>query len=219
MSSEKLNWPVVDFAGKQVGSIELDPEVFGLKDVNVYAIQAAVRTSLANSRQATAKTKVRSVVQGSGRKLWKQKGTGRARVGNIRSPLWRHGGTVFGPTGNQNYKLKLNKQVNDLAVRSALSDKANDKALIVLTDTPFTSSKTKDFVKALKAINGGDKKTLLVLGEYDEKLELAARNLPNVKIVDGSDVSAYDVVDSQSLVIVKNALPQDEKAEAKEASK
>lgn len=218
MSTEKLSWPVIDYTGKEAGTIALDPEVFGLEKVNEFAIQAAVKTYLANRRQATAKTKVRSEVSGSGKKPWKQKGTGRARIGSIRSPLWRHGGTVFGPTGNQNYKLKLNKKINDLAVRSAFTDKANDKALIVLTDAPFASHLTKDFAKALKAINGGDKKTLLVLGEFDENLILAARNIPNVKIVDAGNVSVYDIVDSESLVIVKNALPVDiAEASAKEA--
>ena len=133
---ETMNWPVVDYSGKEIGEVSLDKFVFGLseEEQNAYAVQAAVKTYLANRRQATAKTKNRSEVSGSGKKLWKQKGTGRARMGNIRSPLWRHGGVVFGPRGNQNYKLKLNKKVNDLAVRSALSDKALNKELIVLTD-------------------------------------------------------------------------------------
>ena len=121
---ETMNWPVVDYSGKEIGEVSLDKFVFGLseEEQNAYAVQAAVKTYLANRRQATAKTKNRSEVSGSGKKLWKQKGTGRARMGNIRSPLWRHGGVVFGPRGNQNYKLKLNKKVNDLAVRSALSE-------------------------------------------------------------------------------------------------
>lgn len=213
MSNEKINWPVVDYEGKEIGTIELNAEVFGLPEINEYAIQAAVKTDLANRRQATAKTKNRTEVAGSGKKLWKQKGTGRARMGNIRSPLWRHGGIVFGPTGKQNFKLKLNRKINDLAVRSAFTDKANDKALVILTDAPFGSHKTKDFAKALKAINGGDKKTLLVLGKADENLILAARNLPNVKIVGSDNVSVYDIVNNQSLVIVKNALAEAKAAE------
>lgn len=221
MANETLNWPVVDYSGKEIGSVSLDKFVFGLQkdELNPYAIQAAVKTYLANRRQATAKTKNRTEVSGSGKKLWKQKGTGRARMGNIRSPLWRHGGVVFGPRGNQNYKLKLNKRVNDLAVRSALSDKVLDKALIVLTETPFTSNKTKDFVQALEKLNGGDKKTLLVLGAVDENLIRAARNLPNIKLTDPSDMSVYDIVDAQSLIIVENAIakPVDENAEEKES--
>lgn len=136
-------------------------------------------------------------------------------MGNIRSPLWRHGGVVFGPRGNQNYKLKLNKKVNDLAVRSALSDKALNKELIVLTKAPFESNKTKDFAKALEAINGGEKKTLIVLGDLDANLILAARNLHNVKLTDASDMSVYDIVDAQSLIILENALiaPEAEGAE------
>ena len=101
---ETMNWPVVDYSGKEIGEVSLDKFVFGLseEEQNAYAVQAAVKTYLANRRQATAKTKNRSEVSGSGKKLWKQKGTGRARMGNIRSPLWRHGGVVFGPRGNQN---------------------------------------------------------------------------------------------------------------------
>lgn len=208
MPIEKLEWPVLDYAGQQIGTVELEPDVFGLQadEISAYAVQAAVKTYLANRRQATAKTKVRSEVSGSGKKLWRQKGTGRARMGDSRSPLWRHGGTVFGPTGNQNFKLKLNKRVNGLAVRSALSDKVLDKALIVLTDAPFTSHRTKDFAQALKALNGGDKKTLLVLGDYDENLLLAARNLANVTITSYDNLSAYDLVNAQSLIIVRNCL-------------
>ena len=214
---ETMNWPVVDYSGKEIGEVSLDKFVFGLseEEQNAYAVQAAVKTYLANRRQATAKTKNRSEVSGSGKKLWKQKGTGRARMGNIRSPLWRHGGVVFGPRGNQNYKLKLNKKVNDLAVRSALSDKALNKELIVLTKAPFVSNKTKDFAKALEAINGGEKKTLIVLGDLDANLVLAARNLHNVKLTDASDMSVYDIVDAQSLIILENALiaPEAEGAE------
>lgn len=210
MAIETLKWPVVDYAGKEVGEVALEKFVFGLTgdEIDPYAVQAAVKTYLANRRQATAKTKNRSEVSGSGKKLWKQKGSGRARMGNIRSPLWRHGGVVFGPRGDQNYKLKLNKKVNDLAVRSALSDKVQSKALVVLTETPFPSKKTKDFAKALKSLNGGDKKTLVVLGEVDENLILAARNLPNIKLTDPSDLSVYDIVDAQSLIVVKNAIAQ-----------
>ena len=214
---ETMNWPVVDYSGKEIGEVSLDKFVFGLseEEQNAYAVQAAVKTYLANRRQATAKTKNRSEVSGSGKKLWKQKGTGRARMGNIRSPLWRHGGVVFGPRGNQNYKLKLNKKVNDLAVRSALSDKALNKELIVLIKAPFESNKTKDFAKALEAINGGEKKTLIVLGDLDANLILAARNLHNVKLTDASDMSVYDIVDAQSLIILENALiaPEAEGAE------
>lgn len=214
---ETMNWPVVDYSGKEIGEVSLDKFVFGLseEEQNAYAVQAAVKTYLANRRQATAKTKNRSEVSGSGKKLWKQKGTGRARMGNIRSPLWRHGGVVFGPRGNQNYKLKLNKKVNDLAVRSALSDKVLNKELIVLTKAPFESNKTKDFAKALEAINGGEKKTLIVLGDLDANLILAARNLHNVKLTDASDMSVYDIVDAQSLIILENALiaPEAEGAE------
>lgn len=208
MAIETLNWDVVDYSGKKVGEIALDKYVFGLsvEEQNPYAVQAAVKTYLANRRQATAKTKNRSEVSGSGKKLWRQKGTGRARMGNNRSPLWRHGGVVFGPRGNQNYKLKLNKKVDYLALRSVLSDKVLENALIVLTDEPFNSGKTKDFAKALKALNGGDKKTLLVFGDYDENLFLAARNLPNVQVTDLSNFSVYDIVNAESLIIVKSAL-------------
>lgn len=210
MANENLKWAVVDYSGKEVETISLDGYLFGLtkEEQSPYAVQAAVKTYLANRRQATAKTKNRSEVSGSGKKLWRQKGTGRARMGNNRSPVWRHGGIVFGPRGNQNYKLKLNKKVNDLALASALSDKALDKSLIILTDAPYTSNKTKDFALALKAINGGDKKTLIVLGELDENLVLSARNLANVELTSSADLCVYDILNCDSLIIVKNALPE-----------
>lgn len=211
MSEKKIVLPVVDYTGKEIANVDLDGEIFGLEKINEFAIQAAVKTYLANRRQATAKTKVRSEVSGSGKKLWKQKGTGRARMGSVRSPLWRHGGTVFGPTGNQNYKLRLNKRVNDLALRSALTDKVNSKELIILTDKPFDSHRSKDFAKALKAINGGDKKTLLVVAVLDDNLLLAARNIANLKIVPTDNLSVYDIVNSQSVIILKNALLEENK--------
>lgn len=215
---EKIEWAVLDYSGNQVGTVDLEPSAFGLEadEIHPYAIQAAVKTYLANRRQATAKTKVRSEVHGSGKKLWKQKGTGRARMGNVGSPLWRHGGVVFGPTGKQNFKLKLNKKVNALALSSALSDKVLDNALVVLTDSKFESHRTRDFVASLKKLNGGDKKTLLVLGDYDENLILASANIPNVLVVSFDNVSVYDVVNAQSLIIVKNALATGD-TETKEA--
>lgn len=206
MSDKKITLPVVDFEGKEVENVELDSRIYGLDEVNEYAIQLAVKTYLANRRQATAKTKVRSEVSGSGKKLWRQKGTGRARMGNSRSPLWRHGGVVFGPTGKQNFKLSMNKRVYDLAIRSALTDKVNSNELIVLTDKPFDSHRTKDFATALKAINGGDKKTLLVLASVDSNLIYAARNMANVEIAPIDNLSVYDVVNHESVIFVKNAL-------------
>jgi len=206
MGKKKVTLPVVDFEGKEIEKVELDASIYGLEEVNEFAIQAAVKTYLANRRQATAKTKVRSEVSGSGKKLWRQKGTGRARMGDSRSPLWRHGGVVFGPTGNQNYKLKLNKRVNDLALRSVLTDKVNSKELIVLTDKQFDSHRTKDFKKSLVAINGGDKKTLLVISAIDENLIYASRNLANLEIVPVDQVSVYDLVNHNSVIFVKNAL-------------
>lgn len=206
MSDKKITLPVVDFEGKEVENVELDSRIYGLEEVNEYAIQLAVKTYLANRRQATAKTKVRSEVSGSGKKLWRQKGTGRARMGSSRSPLWRHGGVVFGPTGKQNFKLSMNKRVYDLAIRSALTDKVNSNELIVLTDKPFDSHRTKDFSNALKAINGGDKKTLLVLASVDSNLIYAARNLANVEIAPIDNLSVYDVVNHESVIFVKNAL-------------
>ncbi len=206
MANENLNWPVVDYAGKKVGEVNLPADLFST-EVNEVVVQRAVRVDLANRRVDTAHTLTRDIVHGSNRKPFRQKGTGRARAGTTNSPVWRHGGVVFAPNGQQNHDLKMNKKEHYIAFTSALSDKVNSNNLIVLTDDAFTSAKTKDFVKALKAFGADEKKNLLVVAAYDENLIKAAANIPSVTIVSADNLSVYDILNAKKLIMVKGVIP------------
>ena len=211
-----LNLPVLNYQGEKVGEVTLPEELFGT-EVNEYVVQRAVRVDLSNRRVATAKTLDRSEVHGSNKKPYGQKHTGRARAGTTNSPIWRHGGVVHGPNGEQSYKLKMNKKEHFVAFTSALSDKAKSGNIIVLTDEEFTSGKTKDFVKVLKAINADEKKNLLVLYGVDENLIRASKNIPSVSLTTADNVSVYDVLNANKLILVKGVIPteEDHKEEAK----
>ena len=207
MANDNLNnWPVVDYAGNKVEEITLPGDLFNA-DVNEVVIQRAVRVDLSNRRVDTAHTLTRDIVHGSNRKPWRQKGTGRARAGTANSPVWRHGGVVHGPNGEQNHTLKMNKREHYIALTSALSDKAKNGNIIVLDEKGFESHKTKDFVKALKAIGADEKKNLLVLSDLDENLLLASGNIPSVKVVFADNVSVYDILNAKKLILVKGVVP------------
>lgn len=207
MANENLNnWPVVDYAGNKVEEITLPGDLFNA-DVNEVVIQRAVRVDLSNRRVDTAHTLTRDIVHGSNRKPWRQKGTGRARAGTANSPVWRHGGVVHGPNGEQNHTLKMNKREHYIALTSALSDKAKNGNIIVLDEKGFESHKTKDFVKALKAIGADEKKNLLVLSDLDENILLASGNIPSVKVVFADNVSVYDILNAKKLILVKGVVP------------
>lgn len=206
MAHENLNWPVVDYTGKKVEEVTLPADLFDAK-VNEVVVQRAVRVDLANRRVDTAHTLTRDIVHGSNRKPFRQKGTGRARAGTTNSPVWRHGGVVFAPNGEQNHTLKMNKKEHYVAFTSALTDKVANKNLIVLTDEAFSSSKTKDFVKALSAIGADGKKNLLVLAAYDENLIKAASNVPSVIVVSADNLSVYDILNANKLIMVKGVIP------------
>ena len=164
----------------------------------------AVQVYQANMRQATAKTKVRSEVSGGGKKPWRQKGTGRARAGSSRSPIWVGGGTVFGPDGRQNYKLSMNKKSHALALKSALSDKVESKNVIVVNE--FNTTKTKEFASVLKSLNLEGVKTLIVLNEENEAFVRSARNIPTVKVVMSNNVSVYDLLNAEKLVFTVDSV-------------
>ena len=181
--------------------VNLNGDVFGIEP-NTQVMFDAVQVYQANKRQATAKTKTRAEVRGGGKKPWRQKGTGRARAGSSRSPIWVGGGTVFGPIGNQNFKLKMNKKSHALALKSALSIKASEKN-IVLVDN-LTSTKTKEVVKTLEALKV-DSKALVVLAKENEEFTRAARNVPFVKVVLANNVSVYDLMNSTKLVMTVDA--------------
>ncbi|OEH93189.1 50S ribosomal protein L4 [Bacillus solimangrovi] len=188
--------------GSQVGDIELNDAVFGIEP-NTHVLHEAVVMQRASERQGTHAVKGRSEVRGGGRKPWRQKGTGRARQGSIRSPQWVGGGTVFGPTP-RSYSYKLPKKVRRLAVRSALSTKVIDNNLLVLEGLSFEAPKTKEMANVLKALSANNK-TLVVTSNDDENVFLSARNLPNVKVVTANGVNVFDVLKHDKLIMTKEA--------------
>ncbi len=194
-------------------TVSLKDEVFGIKP-NEHAIYLDVRHYLANRRQGTNKVKGRSEVKGSTRKLRRQKGTGMARVGDIKSPIFRGGGTVFGPK-QRDYSFKLNKKVKRLARKSALSQKTNDNNMIVIEDFSLEAPKTKDYLEILKKFNIDSKKSLLVLGESNQNIFLSARNLPNSKVALASQLNTYEILNSQQLVVAESAVKEIENTLAK----
>jgi 50S ribosomal protein L4 len=200
--AKRISMVVLNQNGEELEKkVNLNGDVFGIEP-NTQVMFDAVQVYQANKRQATAKTKTRAEVRGGGKKPWRQKGTGRARAGSSRSPIWVGGGTVFGPIGNQNFKLKMNKKSHALALKSALSIKANEKN-IVLVDN-LTSTKTKEVVKTLEALKV-DSKALVVLAEENEEFTRAARNVPFVKVVLANNVSVYDLINATKLVMTVDA--------------
>ncbi len=191
---------VLNKAGEEVSKLSLSAEVFGIEPNNQVMFDA-VQVEQSNTRQATAKTKVRHEVSGGGKKPFRQKGTGRARAGTTRSPIWVGGGTVFGPDGNQNYKISQNKKAHNLALRSALSLKVKD-GLVVVDDLNLESNKTKEFLKVMDALKVGGK-ALVVLDQFEENVVYGARNLNWVKLVSIDNVSVYDLLNVDSVVFTK----------------
>ena len=199
-----------NMAGEKLDSkLSLAASVFAIEP-HKQAMFNAVQVEQANQRQATAKTKVRHEVSGGGKKPWRQKGTGRARAGSSRSPVWVGGGTVFGPVGNQNYTLSQNKKEHQLALRSALSLKT-PKDLVVVDEIKFDSKKTKDFVKMLDALKVSSK-ALVVVSEIDENLFASGRNVDYARIVTPDNVSVYDLLNVDKLVMSKDAAKAVEEA-------
>jgi large subunit ribosomal protein L4 len=190
-------------SGSQVGEIELNELVFGIEP-NQHVLFEAIVMQRASLRQGTHKTKVRSEVAGGGRKPWRQKGTGRARQGSIRSPQWRGGGTVFGPTP-RSYSYKLPKKVRRLAIKSALSSKVLDENVLVLESLAFETPKTKDFKTVLSGLSV-NKKALIVTADLDENVALSARNIPGITVVTASGINVLDVVNHEKLIMTKAAV-------------
>jgi len=196
---------VVDINGKETGkSVKLNASVFGIEP-NEHSIYLDVKQFLANARQGTHKAKERGEVNRTTKKHHKQKGTGGARAGSMRSPIQRGGGTVFGPRP-RNYGFKLNKKVKQLARRSALSMKARSKALTVLENFTFDAPKTKSFLSLMDSLGLGDKKSLFVVADYDKNVYLSSRNLTGVKVVNCSELSTYDIMNASALVISEGAI-------------
>ncbi len=196
---------VLNIAGKETGrKIELNDAIFGIQP-NEHAIYLDVKQYLANQRQGTHKSKQRNEVSGSTVKLKKQKGTGGARAGGIKNPLFRGGGRVFGPVP-RDYRFKLNKKLKRLARRSALAVKASANAVTVVEDFSFETPKTKQFVALVNNLKVNNGKLLLVLSESNENILLSARNLQNVEIKRVSDLSTYNIMRARNLVLVESSV-------------
>ncbi len=207
---------VLNTKGKATGrTVELPEEIFGAEPNN-HVIYLAVKQYLAAQRQGTHKVKTRAEVQGASRKLHKQKGTGGSRKGNIRNPLYKGGGTIFGPKPHL-YDFKLNRKVKDLAKISALSYKAKDNAIVIVEDITLDSPKTKTFVDILGNLKVADKKAMFIMPENNDNVELSIRNVPSVLGVLLSDINTYDIVNSEVLILTESAakiFSEEEKAEA-----
>lgn len=201
--AKRISVPVLNLNGEETEKkVNLNGDVFGVEP-NAQVMFDAVQVYQANMRQATAKTKTRAEVRGGGKKPWRQKGTGRARAGSSRSPIWVGGGTVFGPIGNQNYKLSMNKKAHALALKSALSVKASEKNIIVVNE--LNTTKTKDFAKALEMLKV-EGKALVVLKEENAEFEKSARNVPGVKVVLTNNVCVYDLLNSNKVLFTTESV-------------
>jgi large subunit ribosomal protein L4 len=212
----KMQVEVLNTQGKATGrTVELPEDIFGAEPNN-HVIYLAVKQYLAAQRQGTHKVKTRAEVQGASRKLHKQKGTGGSRKGNIRNPLYKGGGTIFGPKPHA-YDIKLNRKVKDLAKISALAYKAKANAIVVVEDINMDAPKTKSFVEILGNLKVADKKSMFIIPEYNENVQLSIRNVPSVLGVLLSDINTYDIVNSEVLVLTEGAAKifgEEEKAEA-----
>lgn len=195
---------VLNKQGKKTGrTVDLPEEIFGIEP-NDHVIYLAVKQYLAAQRQGTHKVKTRAEVKGASRKLHRQKGTGGSRKGNIRNPLYKGGGTIFGPKPHE-YDIKLNRKVKDLAKMSALSHKAKDNAIVVVEDITLESPKTNSFASIMGKLKVADKKTLFVMPEYNDNVYLSFRNIPKVNGILLSDINTYDLVNADVLVLTEGA--------------
>lgn len=196
---------VLDIKGKETGrKVDLSNNVFAIEPNN-HAIYLDVKQYLAHQRQGTHKAKERAEIKGSTRKIKKQKGTGTARAGSIKSPIFRGGGRIFGPRP-KDYTQKLNKNLKRLARKSALSIKAKEKAVMVVEDFNFEAPKTKDFVQVLKSLGLENKKSLFVLGDSNNGVYLSSRNLERSEVVTNSELSTYKILNANNIVLLEGSL-------------
>lgn len=201
--------PIYNQTAEKVGEVELNSKIFGIKP-SVHLLAEAVRIQLSNARKGLSNTKTRGEVRGGGKKPWKQKGTGRARVGSIRSPLWKGGGVTFGPRAQRNWALKINKKAKTKALFMSLSDKAKDNKIFIIDSIKLTAPKTKEFSKLLSTF--GDKaklnakQPLLLLPKNDDSLKRATRNIPNFKSSLATSLNVVDVMKADGLIMLKDSL-------------
>ena len=202
-----------------IGEIELNPRIFEVKP-SMHLLAEAVRVSQANSRQGTSNTKTRGEVSGGGKKPWKQKGTGRARAGSSRSPIWRHGGVTFGPRLNRNWQLKINKKAKTAALFMSLSDKAKSNQFFVVDKIILEQPKTREFFKILlamqKSVTGLGSVTMLLMPKKDDKLQRASRNIPSIIPILANSLNVVDVMKADSVIALKDSLGVIEKTYLKE---
>ncbi|MCS3800221.1 50S ribosomal protein L4 [Niastella sp. OAS944] len=194
---------VLSIKGAKTGrSVELADDIFGTEP-NQHVVYLAVKQYLAAQRQGTHKVKTRLEVKGSSKKLHRQKGTGGARKGNLRNPLYKGGGTIFGPKP-RDYDFKLNRKVKDLAKISALSYKAKENAIVVVEDINLDAPKTKTFVEIMSSLKIDNKKALVIIPEYNDNLQLSVRNIPNALSVQFADINTYDIVNADVLLLTES---------------
>ena len=196
---------VINIEGNKTGrSVELDENVFGA-EVNEHAVYLVIKQYNANQRQGTHKAKERNEIKGSRRKVKKQKGTGTARFGDIKNPIFRGGGRIFGPRP-RDYGIKLNKKLKTLAKKSVLSEKASNGNLLVLEDFTFDEPKTSEFVNVLNNLSLGDEKVLFVTGDQDKVLYLSSRNYKKAKVTDSRNINTYDILDAKKLILCESSV-------------
>ena len=200
-----MEFDIINLSGQKVNSFKADDSIFGIEP-NISAVRQAVLSEMANMRQGTHSSKNRAKVNGGGKKPWKQKGRGVARAGTIRSPLWRGGGTVFGPEPHK-YQKKVSRKLSRLARISALSSKAAEGNLRVIDELELKSHKTTELLDALKMLDVSEKKITILTARDDNKdLELAARNLSNLQIVPARVASTYELINCEVLIVDKDAM-------------
>ena len=204
------------------GEIDLNDKIFAVKPT-IHLMAESVRIQASNARKGLANTKTRGEVSGGGKKPWKQKGTGRARVGSTRSPIWRHGGITFGPTSDRNWSLKINKKAKTKALFMSLSDKVTDGKLIIVEGVNLEAAKTKEFVQIMKSfetkLNGLGKNQLLVMPKKDDSLSRASKNIPNVKQTLATSLNITDILKADTCIVLKDSLPVIEKTYLKTTTK
>ncbi|MBP7072818.1 MAG: 50S ribosomal protein L4 [Clostridia bacterium] len=205
------NVALYNISGKQVGEIELNENIFGV-DVNVEAMQQVVKMYLANQRQGTQSALTRAEVRGGGIKPWRQKGTGRARHGSIRSPQWKKGGVVFAPKP-RSYRYTVPKKIKRIAMKSALSSKVNENSIVVIEELNFDAPKTKQVVNLLENLNI-DSKALIVLADNNENVVKSARNIEGVKATFVNTLNVFDILKYDKFVITKDAVKKVEEVYA-----
>jgi large subunit ribosomal protein L4 len=195
---------IYDMTGAKTGEVELNDSVFGV-EINEALVHQAVVMQLASQRHGTHATKTRSMVRGGGRKPWKQKGTGRARAGSIRSPLWVGGGVAFGPHP-RSYKFSMPRKARRLAIKCALSAKVNDGGLLVVEDINFAEPKTKDVVKLLGNFEASDSKALIITVDQNDNVVKSSRNIPGVKAINTMGLNVFDLLHHDKVLVTKDAV-------------